>query len=208
MSLRDQAIALAGVSQAAFLVDQVARTGNLDREVAAASIDSLFRFDADTAADIYGGVASLRVGIVTLKGLLQRKLDRQQQEQLRYFMGMLYLQRKLQPRTDMLQVIRRRLEHAAHHGEHFTDDDDNIVAAVASIYQDTISTFAFRIQVTGEAVHLQQERNAERVRALLLAGIRAATLWRQSGGKRWRLMLQRNALLAQVEQITAEFTVN
>ncbi len=36
---------------------------------------------------------------------------------------------------------------------------------------------------------------ADIIRALLLAGIRAAFLWRQLGGRRWRLLLQRKKLL-------------
>ena len=33
------------------------------------------------------------------------------------------------------------------------------------------------------------------IRALLLAGIRSAVLWRQLGGRRWRLVTQRQRLL-------------
>ena len=42
---------------------------------------------------------------------------------------------------------------------------------------------------------LQNPRNAERIRALLLAGIRSATLWRQLGGNRWQLFFSRRKIL-------------
>jgi high frequency lysogenization protein len=41
-----------------------------------------------------------------------------------------------------------------------------------------------RIMVNGDPAHLNNPENANRIRALLLAGIRAAMLWRQSGGGR------------------------
>ena len=42
---------------------------------------------------------------------------------------------------------------------------------------------------------MQQPEVANRVRTLLLAGIRSATLWRQVGGHRWQLLFQRKKLL-------------
>ena len=37
---------------------------------------------------------------------------------------------------------------------------------------------------------------ADLIRALLLAGIRSAFLWRQLGGRRWKLLFRRRRLLA------------
>ena len=46
-SLRDKVIALAGITQAALLVDQVAHTGEAEPMALQASIGSLFEFDPD-----------------------------------------------------------------------------------------------------------------------------------------------------------------
>ena len=43
--------------------------------------------------------------------------------------------------------------------------------------------------------HLQQTDTAAKIRALLLAGIRSARLWRQLGGHRWQLIFSRRKLL-------------
>ena len=58
--------------------------------------------------------------------------------------------------------------------------------------------------VNGSQVHLNNPENANRIRALLLAGIRAAILWRQSGGSRWKLLVQRNALLREARSLLAQ----
>jgi high frequency lysogenization protein len=42
---------------------------------------------------------------------------------------------------------------------------------------------------------LQMEHVADRIRALLLAGVRLAWLWQQLGGRRWHLILRRRTVL-------------
>ena len=77
--------------------------------------------------------------------------------------------------------------------EHFDLLHATITGALASVYQDTLSTLRQRIQVVGSASALQDERNADRIRAALLGGVRASLLWRQTGGRRWRLLLNQSA---------------
>ena len=61
-----------------------------------------------------------------------------------------------------------------------------------------------RIVVTGSAEHLENSRNADIVRSLLLAGVRAAFLWQQLGGSRWRLALRRRKMLQQAQSLSRE----
>ncbi|MGB1139944.1 MAG: DUF489 family protein, partial [Halioglobus sp.] len=79
--------------------------------------------------------------------------------------------------------------------EHFASNVNSLCHSVSGIYQDTLSKQKFRIRVTGSAQHLQNEQNADIIRALLLSGVRAAFLWRQLGGRRWKLLWQRKRLL-------------
>ena len=59
----------------------------------------------------------------------------------------------------------------------------------------TVSTLGPRIIVRGDPALLARPESANRIRALLLAGIRAAVLWRQCGGTRVGLILGRRRLL-------------
>ena len=70
-----------------------------------------------------------------------------------------------------------------------------VIAAFGGLYEDTLSTFRHRIQVHGDMRNLQQSGNAAKIRALLLAGIRSARLWRQLGGYRWQMVFSRRKLL-------------
>ena len=95
----------------------------------------------------------------------------------------------------MAAVVRSRLEHTQFKSEYFASHVQEVCHSLSGIYQDTISTFKYRIKVTGSMQQLQNPANADLIRALLLAGIRSAVLWRQLGGRRWRLLAQRRRLL-------------
>ncbi|MDQ4147727.1 MAG: DUF489 family protein, partial [Pseudomonadota bacterium] len=77
----------------------------------------------------------------------------------------------------------------------------NVISRLADTYQRSISELTPRIIVHGEESYLSNPDNASRIRALLLAGIRAAVLWRQAAGNRWRLLVGRNAMLRDIEAL-------
>jgi high frequency lysogenization protein len=205
-SLRDQVIALAGVTQAAQLVDQVARTGQADPQALKACVASLFEFDPPSTAAVFGGLPGVGYGLAALEQLLTPAQYSQAQVQApaRYLSGMLFLERQLASREDLLEVIHSRLKHAAFNASHFSNDQAALMHAVAGIYQDTISKFKYRIQVTGDVQHLQNAAQADKIRSLLFAGIRAAILWRQVGGRRWHLLVRKSAIKHTVVQLRQE----
>ncbi len=211
----EQAIALAGVFQAAALVDQIAKRGLIPQNSFDASVNSIFMTSPKMTEDVYGGAKeipfSLHVGLKSLLDLADKK-SQQEKDITRYALGMLHLENRLSKHPTMLSTISEGLDQISEKARYFEETSNgdlatgdepqdaidsryshpNVIAAIAGLYQETISTFSFRIQVTGEPRHLQNPDNANKVRALLLAGIRAAILWRQVGGKRWQLLLFRS----------------
>ncbi len=191
----DTTLALAGVFQAAALVEQLAKTGYIPSEPQTTSISSLFVANPESTAAVYGGNSKgLELGLKVMSDLLNHHQNRDYPDTLRYVLGILHLQKKMMARKDMLELIGSRLEQSGRQAEHFGNTHENVLSSVGSIYADTISTFKFRIQVTGDFSYLQQTRVANQVRALLLSGIRSATLWRQIGGKRWHIIFSRKRL--------------
>jgi high frequency lysogenization protein len=193
--LEDQVLALAGVVQVARLVDQISRTGSYPPEFLAPMINSLFVFDANSVADVYGGPGNVKLGLHNLAALLASRDQPDGRDVMRYVFGLLHLERRYSASPDMAAIVRSRLEHARFRSEHFSNHIQETCHALAGIYQDTISTFRYRVRVTGSLQQLQNTQNADMIRALLLAGIRSAVLWRQLGGRRWRLVTQRQRLL-------------
>jgi high frequency lysogenization protein len=194
-------IALAGIFQATGLVEQLAKTGQVPTDPYRISIESLLVMNPANTLDVYGGsVANLRQGLERLRDVLQNG-QAAHADALRYSLGALHLQKKLSANTAMLKEVGTRLQQAAHQAEHFSSTHENVIANIGGLYTDTISTFRFRIQVSGDYNYLQQQRIAHQVRALLFAGIRSAILWRQVGGNRWQLLLGRKKILGSVENL-------
>lgn len=193
---QEQLIALGAVFEAAVLVDRIARTGQVPNAALGSMLGSLLVRENKPALDIYGGDdLNLRDGYRALVGALERDTSSLQREPLRYALAMIGLERQLDKRGDMLQVIGSRLDQIQQQVDHFGLTHENVIASFGGLYQDTLSTFRQRIQVQGDMRHLQQTDNAAKIRALLLAGIRAARLWRQLGGHRWQMVFSRRRLL-------------
>ncbi len=199
----DISLALAGIFQATALVEQLAKTGYLPSDAYRCSIESLFEMDPPDTRSVYGDLSNLQLGLEVLRDTLEAK-SQKHREALRYTLGILHLQRKLSGRKDMLGVLGSRLKQAAKQAEHFDTVHENVIGNLGDLYKETISTFRFRIQVTGDQGYLQQARIANQVRALLLTGIRSATLWRQVGGNRWQLLLKRPQLAETVDRLLRE----
>ncbi|WP_372964628.1 high frequency lysogenization protein HflD [Marinobacter sp.] len=201
-TLHDQTLALGGLFQAAALVQQVAHKGTCSEESMETCLRSLFATDPASTLDVYGGeISDIREGLEALSTSLAQQSRSQDVEILRYVLNLIQLESKLKNSPDMLDVIGNRIEQARHTASHFGYSHSNLISNLASIYGDTISTFRLRIQVSGNPRVLQQDENASKVRALLLAGIRSAVLWRQCGGRRWQLIFSRKKVINHAREL-------
>lgn len=196
-----QTLALAGVFQVAHLVHDLATRGMVEQLTFETSIGSILVTDPESTVDIFGGdFFNLRTGAVTLRKVLLKE-DGVHPNVLRYAMGILVLNTKLAKQPSMLTAIGQRLDAIKSQAQHFNPTHENVLAALAGLYQDTLSTLSFRIQVQGDPNVLQQAGNADKIRSLLLAGIRSAMLWSQSGGKRWKLLFSRKKILQDLNSL-------
>ena len=189
-------IALAGVFQAAALVRDLATQGRADAVAAESSLASVFRIDSDSATDAFGGMGGVRFGLEVLIA----NLDSAQREVgiAHLAIGILRLERKLARRRAMLGQLRTGIEAIQRQVDHLGVSHATVQSRLAELYADTLSQVTPRIVVHGNPMHLGDPRRVEQIRSLLLAGVRAAVLWRQVGGNQWRLLLRRSeyAMLA------------
>ena len=189
-------IALAGVFQACGMVRELATHGRADPQVVESSLASVFRIDSDSAADVFGGLPGVRLGLE----VLVTSLDSAQRDVgvAQLAVGVLRLERKLGRRAGMLRELRTGIEGIQRQVDHLGAAHATVQTRLAELYAGTLSRVTPRIIVHGNPVHLADPKRVEQIRALLLAGVRAAVLWRQVGGNQWRLLLHRReyAMLA------------
>lgn len=191
-TIEDRTIALAGVYQAAYMVDQIANQGSCNSFSLESSLKSLTVTTPENTLSVFGSnVQNLRQGLHVLKEFMTPKSQGITPNALRYAISLLHIESRLRRQTDILNVIAERLDKLDNQLDHFEITHENIIKSLADIYKDTISTLKFRIQVNGNPTYLQNPANAEKIRAILLAGVRAAILWRQVGGRRWHLIFSR-----------------
>ncbi|MGI9305019.1 MAG: high frequency lysogenization protein HflD [Gammaproteobacteria bacterium] len=202
-AIRNRTIALAGLFQCVHLVQQLARQGQADQLAFQDCLASLFKRDAESYADVYGGIDNLTTGLNVLKSQLGRVNQNYNVEINRYGVTLLHLEKKLSTRPDMIELIGNGLDAARAQLEFFSIDHENVIHKLADIYQQTISRLGPRIIVHGEQARLSDADTTSRIRALLLAGIRAAVLWRQAGGSRWRLLMGRQAIMRETNALLA-----
>jgi high frequency lysogenization protein len=190
----DRVLALAGVFQAALLTQQAARNGRTDSTAATASLESVFRVDAESVPAVFGGPAGVALGLQELIRQLGHP-GRQRVEVARYALALVQLERKLASDPHRLEAIGNGLQAASTHLAETPATDPDTIAALAELYREQISTLTPRIMVQGDPALLQRSETGARIRAFLLAGIRAARLWQQVGGRRWHLVLRRRSLV-------------
>ena len=204
--LQQQVIALAGVVQAARMVDQVAKTGSYPAAFFEASLRSLFTFDAPTVDAVYGNIQGVKLGLRSVVDMLTDATNEDHVAMGAYVRGLLKLEDQFGKRPDLQEVVASRLGHVNFKAQHFSDDAVELAASISAIYQDTISHLPYRIKVKGNVQHLQQTKNADLVRTLLLAGLRSAHLWRQLGGRPRHFLFKGGKLAATASDLSRQLS--
>jgi high frequency lysogenization protein len=190
----NRTLAFAGLLQALQLVQQTAYGRPYDIDAFQATLQSTLSLNADSVAEVYSGVDGVRSGLRLLQTQLLNGKQKPDVELSRYLVIMLHLERKLSKRADLMERLGTGIEHAQNQLAHFDLKHANVLAGLANTYAETVSTLTPKIMVNGEPTRLQDTAVANQIRALLLAAMRSAVLWRQCGGTRIGLLLGRRKL--------------
>lgn len=190
-------IALAGLFQALSLVRAIAQRGTCDAQAARQSLASVLRIDADSPADVYGGVGNLHIGLETLVAQLDEG-GKRDLTLTRMAVQILRLERRLLRNNPVLSSLRGGIDGMRALAPHVESGGVDPSGRFAELYANTLSRLQPRVLVEGNPAFLQQAAQVDRIRALLMAAVRAAVLWRQLGGNQWSLMFRRRqyAMLA------------
>lgn len=202
-TLSNQTIALAGIAQAAALAQQLATTGTADQPALQASVGSVLKVNTLSVTDVFDGLIGLKLGLTELaKQLADTRVPNP--EQARYAAQLVFLEKKLSKQPAMLKAISAGIEKAQFQSEHFGLLHENVLASLGDLYHNTISTLQPRIMINGDEVYLSRPDIVNKIRTVLLAGIRSTLLWRQCGGSRWRFLFYRKKYQTELQRLLAE----
>mgnify|MGYP000314733602 FL=1 len=195
-----QTLALASIFQTTALVHQLASTGQCDSHSNKASLNSIVS-QSDDIDEIFSSPEDLRVGFESLKTLLEKKPISMQNIML-YSTALINLEKKLMKKPQLLTQISAEIDHIKKQ-DFFDIHHSNSIARLAELYKNTLGSLNPTIMVRGEQIYLTNRHTANHIRALLLAGIRAVSLWKSQGGKTWHLLLNKKKTLRYVNSLDA-----
>ncbi|MGL1958529.1 MAG: high frequency lysogenization protein HflD [Colwellia sp.] len=204
--MKDQTITFAALCQVAAQVQNVSRSGQINDDDFTVLLKSITEMSPINTLAVYGGeLFNIKNGLALVVNNLGDNKDKAKDPEFtRYLISLINLERRLTKQPKTLALLGERIEATNRQLEHFEITSDTLIASFASIYSDIISPLGARIQVTGEPSILKQPANQTKIRALLLAGIRAAVLWRQVGGKRRNILFKRKKIVNTAKQLLNE----
>lgn len=202
--ITDRTLALAGIFQSVQLVQRTARFGSPHGPSYERCIRTIFDLDPASVEAVYGGLQGAERGLKLLRDQLDNQSEERDIELTKYVIQLLHLERQLSKDKAMLEQIRQGILEIQPLAAQTALTDDRVIDQLAALYSKTISRLSPRILVSGEHQYLSNPKIANQIRALLLAGIRSAVLWRQCGGSRWKLLMERGKLLSAANEILAE----
>lgn len=194
---RNQVIALSAVLQTAMLVNRLATTGSVPNQERNPLLESVFVLSPESIDDVYDGINNIKPGI---EGFARGLQDIPSQAKI-YLYSIISLEASLSKDPETLAVLASGLESLKGRLQHFEITHENMMAGIADLYSQTLSKLSPKIMVRGDQSILSQSYIANEIRALLLAGIRSAMLWRQYGGSKFSLLWPWNKLPQTAQQI-------
>ncbi len=120
-----------------------------------------------------------------------------------YALALLQLEKKIYKKSEFTQRIEQMQQHILKQLSFFDYQylHPSLIGNMAQCYSDTASTLNPRIMVKGKAEALQDSLQANRIRAVLMAGLQSAHLWRELGGSSWGFVFGKAKILMDIREL-------
>ncbi|RZA25200.1 MAG: lysogenization regulator HflD [Lysobacteraceae bacterium] len=190
--LSERVLALAGVVQALAQVRRIAETGQSDAAAVQTMLDSVFRVDAETPQAVYGNARDLAPGLRLLRDYFNK--ENGDEALPRLALSVLQLERRFVSEGNTVAAVSGGIAEISPQAQSAGSTHPEVLSALGGLYADTISHLRPRVMVQGNPHYLGQAGVVAEIRAILLAAVRSAVLWRQLGGSYWDFLLSRRAM--------------
>lgn len=193
-----QVQALAGVANAVECIESLAQKGQCSQDGYRRAVTALLALTPDNDYEVFGEPEELQAGLQLIKSFCE---GGERSQKVRYLVQVLYLQKRLMRQSKILDSIATGIEKTNRQREFYEVDSDSLALSLGDLYESTLSTMGFRIQIFGNPDYLSQQRIAAKVRTLIFSGVRFALLWRQLGGHSRQLLLSKSTITACCNQL-------
>jgi len=191
--MKQRILPLAGLVQSLRQIRRIAETGQAEASILNAALASIFQIDAASVAAVYGGLPALRPGLLLLRDYLTSQGQDPQVPKLA--LSVLQIERRFSADEDMDHQVHQGILNAKRLAErHGSPAHPEVLTALGGLYAETISRLRPKVMVQGNPHYLGQAPLVAEIRAILLAALRSAVLWRQLGGSYWDFAFRRGAM--------------
>ena len=199
----NQTLALAGIFQSVHLCKSLATTGQCDQDELRGTLHSILTLNSERVIDAYGGSArSLNRGLRLLRSQFAGNDETRDLELARYALALIQLGTNVLNDDRTVEELRIGISRVQSQEGDVVEQE--LINNLANIYRSSISSLSPRIMVSGDPGFLNDADTASTIRAALLGGIRSVVLWRQCGGSRPKLVMQRGQYARLAEQLLLE----
>ena len=205
--IKGESIALAALFQCCNQIQRIAKTGYYDDKAMICVIRALLVTDPNTVEDIYNP-SDLLPGFRQIAECLEKGEEvktPQTVETTKLALKLVALAISIEKSSRIYAKLSDEIDGLKKamgaEGSKFMEGDPNEVIGESTLhtfgalYTSLISPNFSKLLIYGEERFLSQTVNQDRIRSLLLAGIRAVILWRQLGGKRRFLFFRRKDIV-------------
>ena len=179
-------LSLSGICQSIVLINQLSETGDCHNKSFEICINSILNLYPTTVLSVYGSQEkNLELGIKTLISLLNVKTIFQYQNfknVICYILNLITLENKLKKNIKYNNILLNELSLLIKKNSDKNFTCDILTNLLSKIYVNTVSNLDFRIQILGSKKMLHKLSVQNKIRCVLLSGIRSVVLWRQIGG--------------------------
>jgi high frequency lysogenization protein len=197
--LPEHILALASIVQTSALVNELAYKGQCDAKSCDTSIKSL-EVSNNKASEIYPELDDLQVGIQALTNMLKK--TGANKNILLYSLSLIKLEKALMREQKMLDTIATSISEIKNNA-YIDINHETAIAKLATTYKNSAGKLQPTIMINGKVENLKNHNIANHIRALLLAGIRSVSLWRNTGGSLLQLIFNKRKIINQLEQLNA-----
>lgn len=195
----NQTLALAGIFQAVHLCKTLATTGQCDQDELRGTLHSILTLNSERVIDAYGGSSrSVSRGLRVLRNQFAGNDEARDLELSRYALALIQLGTNVLNDDKTVDELRINISQVQSQDGDVVEID--LINHLANIYRSSISNLTPRIMVSGDPSFLNDPEVAAKIRAALLGGIRSVVLWRQCGGSRTKLLMQRSQYAKHAEE--------
>lgn len=191
---------LLALAQCAALIDHLAATGTVEREAMAHLLGRLLEPPLPDEHPL-GKVEDYAIGREVLEDMLSGELPDNQRHIPAYMRAMAGLAHKLSRRPELAAQLRDRMDEAVRRREFLDAGSGSVHAMLSGIYGETLGQLNPTLSVSGALRQITDRHNGNVIRAIVLAGVQAAAVWRAEGGRSWQLRWRRRTILRCLKEL-------